>query len=243
MATVFQKRRRPAKKPPVERKPSPWDLGFRIPTSAFTLAGFRAWAASDEFPEQIRAAFINEEIFIESRLEELQTHVSVKGEIIRVLANLNRKADLGTFYGSGARFSNVAASLSSTPDASFFTAKSFRSGRIRLVPKEGTKDRYHEVEGTPDWVLEVISDSSVQKDTERLRQAYHRAGISEYWLIDARGEEIDFRILYYSETEYTEASVRRGWQRSRVFDRSFRLSRRGDEFGLWEYTLHVGAKK
>ena len=35
-------------------------LSVRIPVSAGTLAGFRAWALSDEFPEYVRAAFIGQ---------------------------------------------------------------------------------------------------------------------------------------------------------------------------------------
>ncbi len=171
--------------------------------------------------------------------EEPQTHVSVKDEISRVLMNLNRECKLGQFYGDGVLVSNEDASVSNNPDASFFTAKSFQSGRVRLVPKEGEDERYREIEGTPDWVLEVVSDSSVQKDTARLREAYHRAGISEYWLIDARGDEIHFQILNHRKNGYAATPVRDGWQRSRIFGRSFRLDRQRNALGLWEYTLHV----
>jgi Uma2 family endonuclease len=219
---------------------SPTDrLSFRIPTSALTLAGFREWATSDDFPQHIRAAFVGGEIFIEMSNEDLETHVAVKAEISRVLMNLNRAGKLGKFYSDGALVSNEDASVSNNPDASFFTVESFRSGRVRLVPKEGEEGRYKEIEGAPDWVLEVISDSSVQKDTARLREAYHQAGIPEYWLVDARGEEIHFHILNHRRNGYAAAPIRDGWQRSRVFGRSFRLDRQHDAFGLWEYTLHV----
>src|SRR5256885_8764701 len=50
------------------------------------------------------------------------------------------------------------------------------------------EEGYLELEGTPDMVLEVVSESSVQKDTKRLRQLYWQAGIREYWLVDARRE-------------------------------------------------------
>jgi Uma2 family endonuclease len=214
---------------------------FRIPASALNLAGFREWATSAEFPDHIRAAFIGQEIFIEMSNEEPQTHIAVKGEISRVLMNLNREHKLGKFYGDGLLVSNEDASVSNNPDASFFTAKSLRSGRVRMIPKTGEDDRYREIEGAPDWVLEVVSDSSVEKDTAQLREAYHRAGIAEYWLIDARGQEIHFQILHHRKNGYAAAPLRDGWQRSRVFGRSFRLERQRDEFGLWEYTLHVQA--
>jgi Uma2 family endonuclease len=204
-----------------------------------TLAGFRDWATSDEYPEHIRASFIGEEIFIEMSNEDLDAHVAVKTEITRVLARLVRDSKLGRFYADGVLVSNEEAGVSNNPDASFFTPETFRSGRVRLVPKADKEDRYREVEGTPDWVLEVISDSSVEKDTEKLRQAYHRAGIREYWLIDARGDDIDFQILYHSKDGYEAAPRQRGWQQSRIFGRSFRLDRQRDVLGLWEYTLHT----
>jgi hypothetical protein len=72
-----------------------------------------------------------------------------------------------------------------------------------------------------------------------LREKYHRANVSEYWLIDARGPKIDFQILLHEPTGYVPAPKRAGWQLSRVFGRSFRLTRRRDRLGSWEYTLHV----
>ncbi len=238
MATVPSPSRRTPAAPPrpavvVDR------LCVRIPTSALTLAGFRAWATSDEFPEHLRAAFLGDEVFLDLSNEDPETHVSVKGEISRVLITLNRELQLGKLYADGLLVSNEAANVSNNPDASFYSRKSLQTGRARLVPREGQPDRYREVEGTPDWVLEVLSDSSVQKDTRQLREAYHRAGVPEYWLVDARGEEIAFQILYRRKRDYVAVPVQDGWQASRVFGRSFRLVRRRDEFGLWEYTLEV----
>jgi Uma2 family endonuclease len=90
-------------------------------------------------------------------------------------------------------------------------------------------------------VLEVISESSVTKDKTRLREAYHKAGIPEYWLIDARDDKkLSFQILIRRKNGYAAATPDAdGWQRSKVFGRAFRLDRVLDEFGLWDYTLHV----
>jgi Uma2 family endonuclease len=227
----------PAPQPPAVAEP----LCVRIPTSALTLAGFRAWATSDAFPDNLRAAFLGEEIFLDMSNEDLDTHAFVKGEIARVVGTLNRELRLGVFMPDGVLVSNEAASVSNNPDASFFSHASLQTGRVRLVPRQGHQARYREVEGTPDWVLEVLSDGSVQKDTRQLREAYHRAGIPEYWLVDARGEAIAFQILYRRKRGYVAAPVRDGWQASRVFGRSFRMRRRRDESGLWEYTLEVRA--
>jgi len=49
------------------------------------------------------------------------------------------------------------------------------------------------LDGFRAWVLSV-EDSSVEKDTQALRESYHRATISEYWIINAQFDEIDFQI-------------------------------------------------
>jgi Uma2 family endonuclease len=240
MTTIPAQRRRRSSSPKSPRADSPMDrLSFRIPTSALTLAGFRAWATSDDFPQHIRAAFINGEIFIEMSNEEMETHVAVKTEVSRVLSTLVRELKLGKFYVDGVLISNEGASLSNNPDACFFRHESIQSGRIRLIPRQGEQGQYVEAEGAPDWVLEVVSQSSVTKDTEQLRRAYHRTGIPEYWLIDARGADITFQVLNHRKNGYAATPARHGWLRSQVFDRAFRLERQHDVSGLWEYTLHV----
>lgn len=68
---------------------------------------------------------------------------------------------------------------------------------------------------------------------------YHRAGINEYWLIDARGEEISFQILDWRKKGYVAATKRDGWQFSLVFKYWFRLTRQRGNLGLWEKALHM----
>ncbi len=239
MATVStpRQRRSASKQPSASVTADRWS--FCLPASAFKLAGFREWATSQSFPENMRATFIDEEIYLDMSNEELETHNKVKMEVARVLLNWNRETRQGTFGGDRVLITHQAAGVSNNPDAFFFTNISLKTGRVRLVPRKDEIDQYIEVEGTPDWILEVVSDSSVQKDTTKLRDAYHRAGIAEYWLIDARGEEIHFQILNHRKNGYAAAPVRGGWQRSRVFGRSFRMERQRDALGLWEYTLHV----
>jgi Uma2 family endonuclease len=242
MATVPAASRRSTLAPPANPVRISWrDDRFclEVPQSAFTFAGFREWITSPEVPEKLRATFVEGEVIIDMSEEDPETHVGPKGEVFAALYNLNRELKLGKLYTDGLLISNEEAEVSNSPDASFLSFKSLRSGRVRLVPREGKAGQYREIEGTPDWVLEVISNSSVKKDTEKLRRSYHKAGIPEYWLIDARGEEIVFQILLWRKTGYVAASSRSGWQRSRVFGRSFRLQRQLDEFGLWEFTLHV----
>jgi Uma2 family endonuclease len=235
MATVSAKKRDPqSTRPQVNGRQQ---LCVRLPISAFTLKGFREWATSDDFPEHVRAAFIGNEVYLDMSNEEAEAHVGVKTEVYGVLVPLVRQLKLGKFYSDGVLVTNEAAGVSNNPDASFCSRKSLRCGRVRIVPREGKPGRFQDLEGTPDWVLEVVSDSSVEKDTEQLRDAYHRASIPEYWLIDACGEEIEFTILLHRKGGYVASEVKDGWQRSKVFGRDFRLTRHEDEFGLWELTL------
>jgi Uma2 family endonuclease len=171
--------------------------------------------------------------------ESYQTHGKVKSEVARVILNLNRARKLGEFFPDRTLLTNESVGLSTEPDGAFATRRSLKTRRARLIPRENRPDEYDELEGTPDWVLEVVSDSSVGKDTEWLMETYHRAGIPEYWLIDARQEKLSFQILLWRPAGYVPAKQQAGWQRSPVFGRSFRLKRKRNERDLWEYTLQV----
>lgn len=117
--------------------------------------------------------------------------------------------------------------------------ESLRLGRVRLVPKASEQpDRYIELEGAPDLVVEIVSDSSVAKDNQRLPQAYWRAGVPEFWLADARGSELLFRIHHRGASGYEPAPTDpEGFQRSAIFDAWFRLARRRHRTGRWRYAL------
>jgi Uma2 family endonuclease len=192
-----------------------------VPASVFTLAGFREWAAESNSDERVRLTFVDGEVILDMSNEDPDTHALVKAEITRVLMNLNLELDLGRVYPDGVLLTNAQAGVSNNPDAFFISREGLAQHRVRFVPRRANQQRTREIEGTPDWVLEVLTDSSVHKDCVQLRDAYHRAGIPEYWLIDARGEELSFQILIHRKTGYVAAGSRAGWQRSRVFGRSF----------------------
>jgi Uma2 family endonuclease len=67
-----------------------------------------------------------------------------------------------------------------------------------------------------------------------------RAGIAEYWLIDARRERLVFRIHVRGADGYEPAPVDgEGCQLSAVFAVSFRLERRRGTRGRWVFELQV----
>lgn len=132
---------------------------------------------------------------------------------------------------------NEEADLSCQPDGIFIAHETFRKDRVKLV--EGAKEGHVELLGSPDMVLEIISSSSVEKDTVTLRDLYWRAGIRESWLVDSRGDEEQSHILRYTPKKYVAARPKKGWLPSSVFGRSFRLLRTLDADGNPDYTLET----
>ena len=85
--------------------------------------------------------------------------------------------------------------------------------------------------------MEVVSRSSVAKDYDHLIEAYYAAGIREYWLIDARSDDdLQFTIHRRGAKGFTAVRKAKGWSKSEVFGRSFRLVPR-ERFGLQDYVL------
>jgi len=201
------------------------------------LASFRRWLYSEDFPDLGEISYLRGEIRVDLSREELFSHNQVGSEFIRVLGNLVRAGRLGRFCGKGIYLSHEMADFACLPDSVAFSDDTLRSGRLRIGKK--VKGDYIELEGTPDTVLEVVNASSVGKDTEVLHDLYWQAGIPEYWLVDARGERLVFDIFQHGRKGHTATRKQGGWLKSKVFGKSFRLTRQDDALGHPEYTLEV----
>jgi Uma2 family endonuclease len=212
---------------------------LEIPMRLRTLADFRQWAHSDEFPDHGRIDFIRHRIEVSMSPEDLASHGSPKAEIARVLLNGIKGQNLGEIYVDRARVSSPVAELSVEPDILFLSYDTLQAERARKVPKaNNAPGRYVEIEGAVDLVVEIISDSSVGKDTRRLPPAYFEAGVRELWLIDARGEDLQFQIHHRGETEFQPVpSDEQGFQVSHVFNRRYRLDREVHPMSDWLYDL------
>jgi Uma2 family endonuclease len=208
-----------------------------IPASARRLDGFRAWATSPEFPSRGWIAFLDGTIWIDMSPEEFETHNKVKVAIESTLYRWSLRYELGTVYGDRSLVTNRAAKLSTEPDCSFVSFDSMKSKRVKQVGRKGQPGEYMEMLGSPDLVVEIVSRSSMAKDLRTLRRLYHRAGVSEYWLVNALGESLDFEILLRKPKVYVPAPADGKWRRSAVLGGSFRLRRRRDPIGLWQYIL------
>lgn len=206
-----------------------------IPAWIHDLESYRRWAKSDDYPSRGWFSYLNGVVWVDLSMEQLFAHNQVKGEVAIVLGGMVKTHSLGRYFHDRTLLSNTTADLSTEPDGLFYTWEAVRSGRIRLV--EGATSGYVELEGTPDMVLEVVSDSSVRKDNEVLRVLYWRAGIREYWLIDARGPHPIFNILRHTPEGYVAVEAPDGWLPSAVFGRAFRITQQSDPLGHPQYTL------
>jgi len=194
-----------------------------IPDWVNDLESFRRWADADDFPEKGQIWFLKGNVWVDMSKEQIFTHVSVKGKFAIVVGGLVEAGGLGEYLPDGALLSNEEADISGKPDGLFISTAGLDAKKVRFV--EGMERGHVEIEGSPDMVLEVVSDSSVRKDTVVLRQAYWEAGVREYWLVDARDDPPSFDILRHTAKGYVATPKKQGWVKSAVFGKSFRLTR------------------
>lgn len=215
---------------------------IRIPRQAQDLAGFRAWAVSNRFPERGRIDFLAGAIEVEMSPEDLQRHGLVKAEIAAALHILVARQGLGEVYVDRARISNPAADLSVEPDVVVVLWETLDSGRLKDIPAASGKPGFYiEMEGAPDIIVEIVSEGSVSKDLKRLPPLYAAAGVPELWLVDARGAKIHFTLLRLTENGYERLKPdAEGWTPSPRLGLRFRLAKWESRPGRCTYRLEHG---
>jgi len=214
----------------------------RIPLGVRALEEFRRWSHGEQFPERGRIDYLQGDIEVDMSPEDLDTHGTVKIAIASRLHALVAEQDRGYVYVDRARVVSPAAKLSVEPDVVVVLWQSLDAGRIRKVPSSPPRPgRYVELEGAPDLVVEVVSNSSVGKDRKRLPALYARAGVQELWLIDARGDTPAFEIRGLKAGGYEQIAADgpppEGWTSSPVLGCRFRLQRRMVREGHFVYSL------
>jgi Uma2 family endonuclease len=212
------------------------DETVHIPDWVEDLESFRRWAETEDFPEHGRVCFLRGEVWVDMSKQQILSHIKIKDRYTRVLDALVESEGRGLYISDGAFLTHVAVEMAVIPDGIFLSAESQRTGSVRLV--EGREEGYVEVEGSPDMVLEVVSRSSVHKDTVVLFEAYWEAGIREYWLVDARKDPARFDIYRHTPRGYVATRKQGGWLKSNVFGKSFRLTKQTGKPG-YEYVLET----
>ena len=216
------------------------DEAVTIPAGLFSLEKYRDWAHSRAFPRRGRISWLAGSLEVDMSPEELETHNKVKGCLFGGIHGWLHGKALGDLLADGAFLVNEEADLATEPDLLFCKYTSIRRGKVRYAERKKGSKRYVEVVGSPDLVVEVVSESSVAKDTVRLRKLYQRARVKEYWIVDARGEEIRFKVLLRRPRSYSERTpARGGFVRSDVLGGAFRISRSVNPVGGYSYELEA----
>ncbi len=214
---------------------------FEVPPAAVVLEGFREWSRSADFPETGRIDYLAGEVEVEMSPEDLYTHGTVKTAIVAELFARIARPSRGFVFADSTRVTSAPSDLSAVPDVVAVLLASFEEGKVRHIPAATRgPGRYVELEGGPDLVVEILSDSSVDKDTRRLPPRYAAAGVGELWLIDARGPELRFDLKVLDAGAYRDAQPdAEGWQRSPLLEARVRLRRRVMSNSGWLYDLDV----
>lgn len=214
---------------------------LRIPEDAFTFEGFQRWVESGEFPETGRIDYLGGDIEVDMSPEDLFTHGAPKTAITSKLHVLITEEESGHVFSDTTRLASRFASLSVEPDIMVILDASLEIGRVRLSQAASRKgpNRYGGLDGAADVIVEIVSDSSVKKDTQRLPPIYASAGVPELWIVDARGEDLRFDIHELRDGQYVRLDPdSEGWIRSPRLGHEFHLIRRSSERpGVWRYTL------
>ncbi|WP_171189059.1 Uma2 family endonuclease [Alienimonas chondri] len=211
-----------------------------IPASAATVEGFRRWTRSDEFPEQARIDLIADRIFVDLSMQRHQAHALPKTEIVRVLANLLVESGLGELASDVTRVFLPDSGTSFEPDVVLVSFESIESGRVTETAAKDGADGVEFV-GSPSLVVEVVSPSSVGKDTVDLPAGCFEGGVGEYWLVDCRDDEVEsvgFVVHARGEAGFEAVEPDAdGFAASPVLGKAYRLSRDRGRLGRWAYRL------
>src|SRR5262249_22600433 len=213
------------------------DVELHVPGWVVDIESFRKWTETEEFPERGNIWWLRGEVWADMSKQQAFTHIDVKGAIFAVLYFVVKEGKLGRVFTDGFLFTNLDADISGPPDGIFMSRRTMDSERVRLIT--GAVEGVVEVQGSPDMVLEVVSDSSVKKDTVTLFDAYWKAGVTEYWLVDARRDQLQFDIFRHGAKGYKPSPKKHGWMSSGVFKKSFRMTVAKDDSGHPEFTLDV----
>ncbi len=203
-----------------------------------SLSDFRRWALSDEFPQTGRIDYFAGLIEVDMSPEDLYTHGTLKAEVASVIHQRTKQIEGQTFIDC-TRITFPATGLSVEPDVLVVMNSSLADGRVNRVPKASREQgRFIEFEGSADLIVEIVSDSSAVKDFQRLPSAYFAAGVSEFWLADARGSQLLFQIHRRGSQGFEPVEIdNQGYQISTVLEKNYRLECEPSEADSMIYNL------
>ena len=146
----------------------------------------RRVAFYNEITEQQKAEFINGEVVIHSPMKRPHNEISIN--LVKLLDTFVVKHDLG-FVG----IEKIMISLTRNdyePDICFFRkeiSETFEPEQV-LFP-------------APDFIIEILSKKTAQKDGGVKFQDYQQHSIKEYWIVDAKKKTVEQYLLQKGKYE------------------------------------------
>ena len=121
--------------------------------------------------------------------------------LVSLLHGFVQAKELGKVYGSRAAF-RLNKTNAPEPDIAFVSKH--RLGAVRRG----------NFEGPPDLAVEIVSPESVERDYEKKRRQYEKAGVREYWIVDEMEQRVT--LLRLHRGKFREARARKGVLTSKV---------------------------
>ena len=210
-----------------------------VPESAKDVAGFRSWTTSDDFPDASRIDWVAGRIYVDLSMQRQQSHGLPKTEILRVVANRLVETGFGEITSDVTRVFLPEGETSCEPDLVLVSLAAIDSGRVVETPARDGSDGVEFV-GPPEWAAEVVSPSSVDKDTRELLAAYYVGGVDEYWLVDCRDDAAGVAFTIHRRGAAGFEPVQPdadGFAASSILGKAYRLTRSRGRTGRWKYRL------
>jgi len=173
---------------------------IQAPTPTYSWPEQGQWSYDDwlRLPDDAyRYEIIEGELFV-SPPPSIQ-HQVVVSSLLSAMYQHAKERELGLVLTApiGVRLPGKAVIVQ--PDLLFI-----RRERLQLV-----KDDV--VDGAPDLVVEILSPSNWVYDRTRKQEAYLRAGVREYWIVDYRARTVDVLVLdggeYVQRGQYREGDL------------------------------------
>jgi len=114
-------------------------------------------------------------------------HQYVVGEIFAGLRNFAKAHNLGVVYTAPIEVHLPGIAQPVQPDVLF----------VSQARREIVKAKF--IEGAPDLIVEVTSPSTARADRKVKLDAYERAGVQEYWIVNPRTRVIEIYALTRGE--------------------------------------------
>ncbi len=145
----------------------------------------------EEIDESQKAEFINGQVIIQSPAKEM--HLAARENLHQLMRTFVQLRGLGVVRGEKALC--VFPRNDYEPDVCFFGTQ-----KTALITPDTLRFPI------PDFIAEVLSDSTENKDRGEKFDDYQAHGVGEYWLIDPGEEVLEQYILKGARYELTQKS-------------------------------------